>query len=70
VLFVSRRNGIDLDPEHGWPLRLVVPHLYAWKRCKWVRGLIFMASDRPGYWEKPGHHMRGDPFREERFSGD
>jgi DMSO/TMAO reductase YedYZ molybdopterin-dependent catalytic subunit len=68
VLFADRRNGEDLDPEHGWPLRLIVPHLYAWKSCKWVRGLIFMDQDRPGYWEKAGYHMRGDPWREERFS--
>jgi DMSO/TMAO reductase YedYZ molybdopterin-dependent catalytic subunit len=67
VLFVSRHNGVDLSPEHGWPLRLVVPHLYAWKGAKWVRGLIFMDADRPGYWEKLGYHMRGDPFKEERF---
>ncbi len=68
VLFAQRNRGRDLDPEHGWPLRLVVPHLYAWKSCKWVRGLIFMDRDEPGYWEENGYHMRGDPFREERFS--
>jgi len=66
VLFASRHNGADLAPEHGGPLRLVVPHLYAWKSAKWVRGLVFMDADRPGYWEKLGYHMRGDPFREER----
>ncbi len=47
--------------------RLVVPHLYAWKSCKWIRGLIFMDEDKAGYWEEHGYHMRGDPFREERF---
>jgi DMSO/TMAO reductase YedYZ molybdopterin-dependent catalytic subunit len=67
VLFVMRHNGADLTPEHGWPLRLLVPHLYAWKSAKWVRGLVFMSEDRAGYWEKLGYHMRGDPFREERF---
>jgi hypothetical protein len=51
-----------------WPLRLVVPHLYAWKGAKWVRGLVFMAEDKPGYWEKLGYHMYGDPLREQRFS--
>jgi DMSO/TMAO reductase YedYZ molybdopterin-dependent catalytic subunit len=68
VLFAQRNRGRDLPPEHGWPLRLVVPHLYAWKSCKWVRGLVFMDRDKPGYWEAHGYHMRGDPFREERFS--
>ena len=67
VLLAMRRNGEDLDPEHGGPLRLVVPHLYAWKSCKWIRGLIFMDEDKAGYWEKLGYHMRGDPFAEERF---
>ena len=68
VLLAMRRNGADLDPEHGGPLRLLVPHLYAWKSCKWIRGLIFMDEDKAGYWEERGYHMRGDPFGEERFS--
>jgi len=67
VLLATRRNGEDISAEHGGPLRLMVPHLYAWKSCKWIRGLIFMEEDRPGYWERLGYHMRGDPFREERF---
>ena len=67
VLLVLRNKGEDLTPEHGWPLRLVVPHLYAWKSAKWVRGFVFMDEDKPGYWEKLGYHMRGDPFAEERF---
>ena len=67
VLFAHRHGGKDLAPEHGGPLRLVVPHLYAWKSAKWVRGLIFMDADKAGYWERLGYHMRGDPFREERF---
>lgn len=67
ALFTWRNRGLDLEPEHGWPLRLVVPHLYAWKSCKWVRGLVFMAEDKPGYWERGGYHMYGDPFREQRF---
>ena len=67
VLLAMRRNGEDLDPEHGGPLRLLVPHLYAWKSCKWIRGLIFMDEDKAGYWEERGYHMRGDPFGEERF---
>jgi DMSO/TMAO reductase YedYZ molybdopterin-dependent catalytic subunit len=67
VLFAFRNNGRDLEADHGWPLRLVVPHLYAWKSCKWVRGLIFMDADKAGYWERLGYHMRGDPFQEQRF---
>jgi DMSO/TMAO reductase YedYZ molybdopterin-dependent catalytic subunit len=68
ALFAFRNRGEDLSPEHGWPLRLVVPHLYAWKSCKWVRGLVFMDGDKPGYWEGLGYHMYGDPFAEQRFS--
>jgi len=67
VLLAMRRNGEDIDADHGGPLRLVVPHLYAWKSCKWIRGLIFMDADKAGYWEDLGYHMRGDPFQEERF---
>ena len=67
VLFALRNRGQDLPSEHGGPLRLVVPHLYAWKSCKWARGLVFMHEDRPGYWEQLGYHMYGDPFQEQRF---
>lgn len=69
-VFAFRRNGRDLEADHGWPLRLVVPHLYAWKSCKWVRGLIFMDEDKAGYWERLGYHSYGDPFLEQRFSTD
>lgn len=68
VIFADKHDGEPLTPEHGWPLRLVVPHLYFWKSAKWVRGLEFMASDRPGFWEQYGYHMRGDPQKEERYS--
>lgn len=68
VLFACRHNGEDLTPDHGWPLRLVVPHLYFWKSAKWVRGLEFKRGDEPGFWEKAGYHMRGDPWKSERFS--
>jgi DMSO/TMAO reductase YedYZ molybdopterin-dependent catalytic subunit len=67
VLFVYRRNGEDIAPEHGWPLRLFVPHLYFWKSAKWVRGLELVTEDRPGFWEGYGYHMRGDPWKEERY---
>ncbi len=69
-LFALKHDGKDLEPEHGFPLRLVVPRLYAWKSAKWVRAIELMESDRPGFWESPangGYHMRGDPWREERF---
>jgi DMSO/TMAO reductase YedYZ molybdopterin-dependent catalytic subunit len=63
-------GGEELDPEHGWPLRLVVPHLYFWKSVKWVRGLTFLDHDEPGFWERNGYHLYGDPWREQRFWGD
>jgi len=66
-MLVDTRNGEPIPPEHGWPLRLFVPHLYFWKSAKWVRGLEFMHGDRPGFWEQYGYHMRGDPWQEERY---
>ena len=60
-------NGEPLTPEHGGPVRLLVPHLYFWKSAKWVRGLELLADDEPGFWERGGYHMRGDPWHEERF---
>ena len=68
VLLAWRHNGADLDPEHGYPLRLVVPHLYGWKSAKWLVALEFMAEDAGGYWEQRGYHMYGDPWREQRYS--
>ena len=66
-MLVDVRNGEPIAPEHGWPLRLFVPHLYFWKSAKWVRGFEFMAGDRPGFWEQYGYHMHGDPWNEERY---
>ncbi|NJN32396.1 MAG: sulfite oxidase-like oxidoreductase [Synechococcales cyanobacterium RM1_1_8] len=60
--------GEPLSPNHGGPLRLVVPHLYAWKSGKWLHKLEFLAQDEPGFWERNGYHMRGEPFAEERYS--
>ena len=68
VLLAHKHNGQELTPEHGWPLRLVVPKLYFWKSAKWVRSLVFMAGERPGFWERRGYHLRGDPWKEERFA--
>jgi DMSO/TMAO reductase YedYZ molybdopterin-dependent catalytic subunit len=68
TLFALRHNGEELPSDHGYPLRLVVPHLYSWKSVKWVRGLEFMVQDAPGLWEQNGYHMYGDPFKEQRFS--
>jgi DMSO/TMAO reductase YedYZ molybdopterin-dependent catalytic subunit len=67
VLFAWAANGEDLTPDHGWPLRLVVPKLYAWKSAKWIRRVEFMDRDRAGFWERGGYHMHGDPWKEERF---
>jgi DMSO/TMAO reductase YedYZ molybdopterin-dependent catalytic subunit len=68
VLLAHTHNGAELTPDHGWPLRLVVPKLYFWKSAKWVRGFEFLAADQPGFWEMFGYHNHGDPWREERFS--
>jgi DMSO/TMAO reductase YedYZ molybdopterin-dependent catalytic subunit len=69
-LFAWKHNGRDLDADHGYPLRLVVPRLYAWKSAKWVRGIELLEADQPGFWERwenGGYHLRGDPWSEERF---
>ena len=63
-------DGEPLDPEHGGPARLLVPHLYFWKSAKWVRGLTLMTGDEPGFWERYGYHNYGDPWREQRYWGD
>jgi DMSO/TMAO reductase YedYZ molybdopterin-dependent catalytic subunit len=63
-------DGAPLAPEHGGPVRLLVPHLYFWKSAKWVRGLRILTRDERGFWEKLGYHDRGDPWREQRYQGD
>ena len=60
-------DGEPLSPEHGGPARLLVPHLYFWKSAKWIRGLVMMPDDEPGFWEQNGYHLHGDPWREERY---
>jgi DMSO/TMAO reductase YedYZ molybdopterin-dependent catalytic subunit len=66
-LFAYNYGGEPLEPDHGWPLRLVVPHLYFWKSVKWTRGFTFLDEDEPGFWERNGYHMYGDPFQEQRY---
>jgi DMSO/TMAO reductase YedYZ molybdopterin-dependent catalytic subunit len=63
-------DGAPLEPEHGGPARLLVPHLYFWKSAKWIRGLTLTLDDEPGFWETYGYHNYGDPWREQRYQGD
>jgi DMSO/TMAO reductase YedYZ molybdopterin-dependent catalytic subunit len=63
-------DGQPLQPEHGGPARLLVPHLYFWKSAKWVRGLELLEADEPGFWERYGYNNYGDPWREQRYAGD
>jgi DMSO/TMAO reductase YedYZ molybdopterin-dependent catalytic subunit len=63
-------DGAPLEPEHGGPARLLVPHLYFWKSAKWIRGLTLSLDDQPGFWESYGYHNYGDPWREQRYAGD
>jgi DMSO/TMAO reductase YedYZ molybdopterin-dependent catalytic subunit len=63
-------DGTDIEPIHGGPVRLLIPHLYFWKSTKWLRGLELRVGDTPGFWERNGYHMYGDPFREQRHWGD
>jgi DMSO/TMAO reductase YedYZ molybdopterin-dependent catalytic subunit len=68
ALLADRHNGKPLPIDHGGPVRLVVPHLYAWKSAKWVNGVELLPEDRRGFWEENGYHTYGDPWQEERFS--
>jgi DMSO/TMAO reductase YedYZ molybdopterin-dependent catalytic subunit len=68
VLFALSHDGKALTPEHGFPVRLVVPRLYFWKSAKWVTGVEFTSEDKPGFWETHGYHIHGDPWKEERYS--
>ncbi len=68
ALFVTHRDGEPLSAEHGFPLRLVVPHLYAWKGPKWARGVEYLTEDRRGFWEERGYHNGADPWQEQRYS--
>jgi DMSO/TMAO reductase YedYZ molybdopterin-dependent catalytic subunit len=68
TLLATHCDGARLSPEHGYPLRLLVPHLYAWKSVKWVRAIESLTADRRGFWEERGYHNTADPWREQRYS--
>ncbi len=70
AMVATHYDGQPLTAEHGGPARLLVPHLYFWKSAKWVSGLQFTAQDTAGFWENRGYHIYGDPWREQRFTGD
>ena len=70
AMIALRYEGKSLPPDHGGPARLLVPHLYFWKSAKWVSGLQFTERDEAGFWELRGYHIYGDPWREQRFTGD
>jgi DMSO/TMAO reductase YedYZ molybdopterin-dependent catalytic subunit len=70
ALVALRYEGRPLERDHGGPARLLVPHLYFWKSAKWIKGLQFTQRDEPGFWETRGYHIRGDPWREQRYSND
>ena len=68
TLLATGRDGAELSPEHGFPLRLVAPCLYGWKSVKWLRAIEYMTADRRGFWEERGYHNHADPWQEERYS--
>ena len=68
VLLADTFDGKPLENEHGWPLRLFVPKRYFWKSAKWMRGMVFMPDEKPGFWEMYGYHIHGNPWTEERYS--
>ena len=67
ALLTHTHDGQPISLEHGGPVRLMIPQLYAWKSAKWLRGIEFLSADKAGYWEHGGYHMLGDPWREQRF---
>ncbi len=70
AMIATAYDGRPISPDHGGPSRLLVPHLYFWKSAKWVNALQFTTRDEPGFWELRGYHIYGDPWREQRFTGD
>jgi DMSO/TMAO reductase YedYZ molybdopterin-dependent catalytic subunit len=67
---VWEHENRPLPPQHGGPVRMLVPHLYFWKSAKWVAGIRVLDHDEPGFWEVRGYHDRGDPWKEQRYAGD
>jgi DMSO/TMAO reductase YedYZ molybdopterin-dependent catalytic subunit len=67
ALLATHADGEPLTPEHGWPLRLVIPGKYFWKSAKWLRGIELSAKDMPGFWERYGYHNDADPWQEQRY---
>ena len=67
ALLATEADGEPLDPEHGGPLRLVIPGKYFWKSAKWLRGIELSPIDKPGFWERYGYHNDADPWKEERY---
>lgn len=70
AMVATHFEGLPLPATHGGPARLLVPHLYFWKSAKWIRRLMFMKTNVAGFWESRGYHIYGDPWREQRYSGD
>jgi DMSO/TMAO reductase YedYZ molybdopterin-dependent catalytic subunit len=70
AMVATHYDNVPIPATHGGPARLLVPHLYFWKSAKWVRRLVFMDTDAPGFWESMGYHLYGDPWREQRYTGD
>jgi DMSO/TMAO reductase YedYZ molybdopterin-dependent catalytic subunit len=70
ALLADLHDGQPIPPDHGGPVRGMVPQLYAWKSAKWICGIELLAADQPGYWERGGYHLRGDPWTEQRFRDD
>ncbi len=67
ALIAYEADGEPLEPEHGWPLRLVIPSRYFWKSAKWLRGIELLDQDQPGFWERYGYHNEADYWKEERY---
>ncbi len=68
AVFATQLNGRELTPDHGWPMRLVIPHLYGWKGPKWVMSVVYHRTPQRGFWENRGYHFTGNVWREERYA--
>ena len=70
VIIATKYDNLPIEPKHGAPLRLVVPHKYAYKSCKWVTEIVFLENEELGYWEQRGYSNQADPWKEQRYSND